>query len=372
MHDHPPAGRRAQEDVGGRSPRRAACRRAERRLLDRALHREADRLDHHDLLEPERRAACRRRRAAPSRRAPRRSRRAACRRVDADDLLVLGPGRHHRVDVLAPRTPGRTPAPRPAATCRSAACGPWPWSVAVSGGGRAGCRRQGCARQIVHRVGGELAHALEVAERAFALEARAAGDVDLRDLRERRQRRRVGRRRRAEQRDQRHADRGGRVHQPRIVADDERRRATAGRSRCRDRCVPVRSRTCARCIAQRLRAPRRRRACRSASRRARPASRRARKRRASSAKCSAASAWPGRTRRRGTGSRPGGRVFRRSARIAAARLATIGHEHRRGRHRHQRAGAAPRARRSGRRAAAAPCGRAGARRSADPQRASPT
>ena len=68
----------------------------------------------------------------------------------------------------------------------------------------------------------EIAHALEVPERAFALEARAAGDVDLRDLRRRRHRRRVRRRRRAEQRDQRDAHRGGRVHQPRVVADDDR------------------------------------------------------------------------------------------------------------------------------------------------------
>ena len=30
--------------------------------------------------------------------------------VDAYDLFILGPGRHHRIDVASPRTPGRTPA----------------------------------------------------------------------------------------------------------------------------------------------------------------------------------------------------------------------------------------------------------------------
>jgi hypothetical protein len=64
-------------------------------------------------------------------------------------------------------------------------------SVAVSGRG-SGARfelfgrlfgRERRAREIIHRTRREIAHAFEVAERALALEAGAAGDVDLRDLR---------------------------------------------------------------------------------------------------------------------------------------------------------------------------------------------
>ena len=84
-------------------------------------------------------------------------------------------------------------------------------------------RRTGRAREIIHRARREIAHALEVPERAFALEAWAARDVDLRDLRHRRHRRRVDGRRRSEERDQRHADGGRRVHQPGVVADDDGR-----------------------------------------------------------------------------------------------------------------------------------------------------
>ena len=57
--------------------------------------------------------------------------------------------------------------------------------VRVGGGGRRRAREQHHAREIIHRARGEIAHALEVPERAFALEAGTAGDVDPRDLRDR-------------------------------------------------------------------------------------------------------------------------------------------------------------------------------------------
>ena len=142
MAHHPPARRRAHEDVGGhRRAARGAVGRGH--VLDRALHREAHRLQHDDLLEPERELARRRRTAAPTRCARRRSRPGA-RRPDARTRC---PRRRPRPPSSrrcpAPRTPGRTRAPRPAARCRSASCGPWPWSVSssVATADRAGCRR---------------------------------------------------------------------------------------------------------------------------------------------------------------------------------------------------------------------------------------
>jgi hypothetical protein len=46
--------------------------------------------------------------------------------------------------------------------------------------------RRGGVREVIDRIDAELAHALEMTERAFTLEARAAVDVDLGDLRMRR------------------------------------------------------------------------------------------------------------------------------------------------------------------------------------------
>src|ERR1700716_2159950 len=77
------------------------------------------------------------------------------------------------------------------------------------------------ARQIIHNIGRQLPHALEVSERAYALKTWAADDVDAGDAGKRRQRWSVSGARRAEQRNQRNADRRGGVHQPRVVADHD-------------------------------------------------------------------------------------------------------------------------------------------------------
>ena len=61
-----------------------------------------------------------------------------------------------------------------------------------------------------------------MSERTFALEARAACDLDARNTRSCGQRRRVDGRRRSEQRNERRAHGRRRVHQSRIVADDDR------------------------------------------------------------------------------------------------------------------------------------------------------
>ena len=198
----------------------------------------------------------------------------------------------------------------------------------TSGSGResAGCRaRQRRAREIVDRVGrssrmhlkwpsghSRLKHGLH-AMSIFAI------------LRERRQRRRVDGRRRAEQRDQRHADRRGRVHQARVVADDDARPSDR-----RSIAVPrsVRAGQVAHRAAGRrpaTAAPRRRRACRSASRRStrrRPSRRNSR---ASSAK------WFGGQRLAGPNSAPGHRIATgavgfepQRAHRAASRLAASG------------------------------------------------
>ncbi len=195
--------------------------------------------------------------------------------------------------------------------------------VGVSAG-RVAAAQLAAAREIIHRVGVEVAHAAEVPERAFALEARAAGDVDPRDPRARRHRRRVGRRRRAEQRDQRHADRRRRVHQAGVVADDDRRRATAGRSRCRGRSRPARSASAG------AAAPA---AATTASAAARsfgePISQTrmpsAAKRRGERGEVlRPASAWPARTRRPGQSAATGAAPARPSACTAASRFAASG------------------------------------------------
>ncbi len=122
------------------------------------------------------------------------------------------------------------------------------------------------------------------------------------------------RRRRAEQRHQRHADRGGGVHQPGIVADRRPKRATAGRSPCRGRCArsdraagaPIRRRPAAPHSAASLSfGEPTSHTCMPIARGTSPRARR---------NASAASASPGRTRRRGTGSRRAGRCASAAAR----------------------------------------------------------
>src|ERR1700682_1774292 len=77
------------------------------------------------------------------------------------------------------------------------------------------------ARQIIHKIGRQFAHALEVSERAHALKTWAADDVDAGGAGSRRQRWSVFRARRAEQSNQGNADRRGGVHKPRVVADHD-------------------------------------------------------------------------------------------------------------------------------------------------------
>src|SRR5438105_478247 len=77
------------------------------------------------------------------------------------------------------------------------------------------------ARQIIHNIGRQLAHALEVPERAYALKTWTADNVDAGDAGKRRQRWSVFRARRAEQGNQSNADRRGGVHQPGVVADHD-------------------------------------------------------------------------------------------------------------------------------------------------------
>ena len=155
-------------------------------MLDRALHREPHGLDHHDLLEAERERAspanscsqpCARRRSRRGARRPD-ARRRSPRRRPRSPSSRRGP---------APRTPGRTRARRPGRRVdrRRADLG---HAVAEWMSMRRSARRRPDARgRSVARADRrprrrlQFAHALEVAERAFALEARAAGDVDPRD-----------------------------------------------------------------------------------------------------------------------------------------------------------------------------------------------
>ena len=69
-------------------------------VLDRALHREPDRLDHHDLIEAEGEARVAGEELLPADAHGVVADETRAARMDADDLLVLGPGGHHRVDVL--------------------------------------------------------------------------------------------------------------------------------------------------------------------------------------------------------------------------------------------------------------------------------
>src|SRR5215472_13708225 len=101
MHDEPPSGRRAQKDIGrDRRPARLWLF-AQGHMLDGALQRQAHRLDHHDLVELEGEFCVAREKLLPS----------GANRVIADEarpagmhannVLVLGPRCHHRVDVAS-------------------------------------------------------------------------------------------------------------------------------------------------------------------------------------------------------------------------------------------------------------------------------
>src|SRR5450759_1653272 len=74
-----------------------------------------------------------------------------------------------------------------------------------------------------YEIGGKLHHAVEVTERTFAFEARAALDIELDDMCLRGQRRRELRAARAEQCQHRPIQCGSQMHQAGIIADDQLR-----------------------------------------------------------------------------------------------------------------------------------------------------
>ncbi len=227
MHHHPPARGRAQEDVAAERRAALAAIGAGGHVLDCALHRQAHGLDDDHLLQPEEQGGCRWRTVVPNPRAPQRSlpaarRPGARRRCPRPRPMSPSSRRHHR-----PRTPDKRRALHRWAWCRSAVCGAWTsWSgrESVLGWARRRSdtgRGKGGTDEIVHHVRLQIAHAPEVLQRAFALEARAAGNVDPRDARQRRNGRSEGRRRGAEQRHQRHAYGSSGMHESRVVADHD-------------------------------------------------------------------------------------------------------------------------------------------------------
>ena len=120
--------------------------------------------------------------------------------MDADHFLVLGPYRHHRDHVgLLDRLVEGGLGFLGAVELHTALAGTM-W-----------CR----ALEDPLRL--EVAHAFEVAQRALAREAGAAGQVQLHDLGARRQRRGEGRAARSVQREHGTVERRGNVHQSRVV-----------------------------------------------------------------------------------------------------------------------------------------------------------